>query len=158
MHSNSFSFCCFHLWTHSWVHQGVWGCVTAMMLLVLLLDRCCYFYSPCLRLVFPPLVFAGVRRVVQIRILEAKFGRCDFFSSTFVYWWILKIIHVSWKCWLIMCLFVVCTNYLNIIHLIIHIASHLHNCIVYFFITLHLFFYGHKMLKRNLKKLLFFCV
>jgi hypothetical protein len=24
---NSFSFCCFHLWTHNWVHQGAWGCI-----------------------------------------------------------------------------------------------------------------------------------
>jgi hypothetical protein len=24
---NSFSFCYFHLWTHSWTHQGAWGCV-----------------------------------------------------------------------------------------------------------------------------------
>jgi len=24
---NFFSFCCFHLWTHSWIHQGAWGCI-----------------------------------------------------------------------------------------------------------------------------------
>ncbi len=24
---NSFPFCCFHLWTCNWVHQGAWGCV-----------------------------------------------------------------------------------------------------------------------------------
>ncbi len=25
--SNSFSFQCFHLWTCSWIHQRVWGCI-----------------------------------------------------------------------------------------------------------------------------------
>jgi hypothetical protein len=34
------------------------------------------------------------------------------------------------KFWLTMCLLVVCRNYLDIVHLIIHIAFHLHNCIV----------------------------
>jgi hypothetical protein len=32
------------------------------------------------------------------------------------------IIHVFGKFWLTMCLFVVCKNYLDIIHLILHIA------------------------------------
>jgi len=27
---NSFSFCCLHLWTCNWVHQGAWGCVNTM--------------------------------------------------------------------------------------------------------------------------------
>jgi len=27
MYLNSLSFCCFHLWTQSWVHHRVWGCV-----------------------------------------------------------------------------------------------------------------------------------
>jgi len=26
MHPNS-SFCCFHLWIYSWIHQVTWGCV-----------------------------------------------------------------------------------------------------------------------------------
>jgi hypothetical protein len=30
-HPNSFSFRCLHLWTHSWVHQGAWGCVNGGM-------------------------------------------------------------------------------------------------------------------------------
>jgi hypothetical protein len=44
------------------------------------------------------------------------------------------IIHtaVFGKFWLKMCLFVVCRNYFNIIHLILHIAFHLHNCIAFF--------------------------
>ncbi len=25
---NSFSFQCLHLWTHSWVHQRTWGCIS----------------------------------------------------------------------------------------------------------------------------------
>jgi hypothetical protein len=25
---NSYFFRCFHLWTHSWVNQGTWGCIT----------------------------------------------------------------------------------------------------------------------------------
>jgi len=39
-----------------------------------------------------------------------------------------------------MCFFL-CTNYLNIVHLIIHIAFHLHNFIVYFLSTLQIFFF-----------------
>ncbi len=31
---NSFSFCCFHLWTPNWVHQGAWGCVKIVTKLV----------------------------------------------------------------------------------------------------------------------------
>jgi hypothetical protein len=62
----------------------------------------------------------------------------EIFFSIFVCWWIFLIIHVFEKWWLTMCLFVVCKNYLDIIHSILHIAFHLYNCIVYFFSTLHL--------------------
>ncbi len=30
-HPNSFSFCYLDLWTHNWVHQGAWRCVTKTM-------------------------------------------------------------------------------------------------------------------------------
>jgi hypothetical protein len=43
-------------------------------------------------------------------------------------------------------LFVVWKNYLDIIHLIIHIVFHLYNCIVYFFSTLHLFLFFFQLL------------
>ncbi len=45
-----------------------------------------------------------------------------------------------WEMGLIMCFFL-CTNYLNIVHLIIHIAFHLHNFIMYFLSTLQIFFF-----------------
>jgi hypothetical protein len=58
------------------------------------------------------------------------------------------IIHVVFGNFLLtICLFVVCKNYLDIVHLILdvisllHIAFHLHDYIMYFSNTLHLFLY-----------------
>jgi hypothetical protein len=61
---------------------------------------------------------------IQIQVLHAKLGRWDLFFEIFVCWLIFLIIHIFEKCWLTMCLFVVCKNYLDIVHLIIHIAFH----------------------------------
>jgi hypothetical protein len=60
----------------------------------------------------------------------------EIFFSIFVCWWIFWIIHVFGKCWLIMCLFIVCRNYLDIVHLIIHIAFHFYTLHCIFIIAL----------------------
>jgi hypothetical protein len=60
----------------------------------------------------PPPFFVGVEcggvvqiQVFQIQVLYAKLGRREFLSSIFVSWWVLLIIHVFGKWWLIMCWF-----------------------------------------------------
>jgi hypothetical protein len=85
---------------------------------------CHYSCSSCFRLVFPLLLlFCRCGGIVQIQIFKPDF-ESDFFFPTFVCWWIFLMIHVFRKWSLIMCLFVVCKNYLDIVHLIMHIASH----------------------------------
>ncbi len=105
----------------------------------LLLHQCCCFCSSCFRLVFSPLYFLHVwEELFKFEFFKPNLED-EIFFSTFVCWWIFLIVLVFGKCWLTMCLFVICKNYLNIVHLILHIASHSHNCIVYFFNTLHFF-------------------
>ncbi len=116
----------------------------------LLLGRYCCFYSSCFKLVLSLFSFCKCGKSCPNLSSQSQNWKMRFFFPTFVWWWIFLITHVFGKCWLTMRLFVVCKNYLNIIHLIIHIASHLHNCIMYFCSRLHLFFYGHK--KCRIKK------
>jgi len=119
-------------WSISLLH--LWYCCS-----LFLGQRCC-FCSSCFRLVLSSLSFCKCGKSCP-----NSSSLCQIWKMRiFVCWWIFLIIHVFEKCWLTMCLLVVCSNYLNIVHLIIHIAFHLYNCIVYFFNTLHLFFYGHK--------------
>jgi len=88
----------------------------------------------------PPLFFCNCGRSYPNSSFKLDLEGENFFSI-FVCWWIFFVIHVVFrKFWLTMCLFVVCKIHLDIIHLIIHIAFHLHRCIVYLFSTLHLFF------------------
>jgi hypothetical protein len=70
-----------------------------------------------------PLHFFTSQRIVQIRILQVGLGRWKLFFFIFVCWWVFLIIHVFGKWWLTMYLFILCRNYLDIVHLIIHIAS-----------------------------------
>ncbi len=95
----------------------------------------------------PFFIFIGVEcgGTIQIWVFKAKLGRWELFYSIFVFWWVLLVIHVFGKWWIIMCflfvqeLFGHCTfNYTYCISLL-HIAFHLHNCIVYFLNKLHLF-------------------
>jgi hypothetical protein len=82
-----------------------------------------------------------VGRILQIQIFKLDLeGEIYFFNINLLMNFF--IIHVVFgRFWLTVCLFVVCKNYLDIVRLIIHIAFHLHNCIVYFFSTLHLFYF-----------------
>jgi hypothetical protein len=105
----------------------------------------------CFKLVFSPLVFLW-EELSKFKLFKLDLESEIFFSNLCLLI-IFSIIHVFGKFWLTMCLFVVCRNYLDILkvvllcepqqiqflHLIIHIALHLHNYIVYFFNTLHLF-------------------
>jgi hypothetical protein len=83
--------------------------------------------------------FVGVEcgGVVQIQVFRPTLEG-ENFCVDFVCLWVFLIINVfgGWYC---VCF--LCRNYLDIVHLIIHIASHLHNCIVYFFNTLHFIFF-----------------
>ncbi len=108
--------------------------------------RCCcsyvryswhYSYLSCFRLVFPRLIFCKCGRNSPNSNFQAKLKRWDIFFNICLLMNFFMIHVVFGKFWLTMCLFVMCKNYLDIICLIIHIAFHLLNCIVYFFSTLH---------------------
>jgi len=128
---------------------------------IVLLARCCYSYvhsslmrlaqiplyythdvgtlarqcCPCFKLVLPPPPPFNFLQVWE-ELSKFKFLKLDLEGEIFFFnlclLMIFLIIHVFGKCWLIMCLFVVCRNYLDIVHLIIHIAFH--------FYTLHFIF------------------
>jgi hypothetical protein len=98
----------------------------------LLLIRCYYSYSSYFRLVFPPLIFCRCGKNFPNSNFQTKLRRWDFFFNICLLMNIFVIHVVFGKFWLTMCFFVVYKNYLDIVCLIIHIAFHLHNCIVYF--------------------------
>jgi hypothetical protein len=81
--------------------------------------------------------------VIQIQVfrLDLK-GEIFFFNLCLLMNFFIIHTIIFGKFWLKMCLFFVSTNYLDIIHLILHITFHLHNCIVYFFSTLHVSFFS----------------
>jgi hypothetical protein len=99
-----------------------WFCYS----LLLLLDTTTFaplvsnYYSP------PPLLlFCKCGGAIQIHVLQARLGRWEFFFQYLFVDEFFLLIHVFGKWWLTMCLFIVCKNYLGIVHLLY---------------TLHLFF------------------
>jgi hypothetical protein len=61
-------------------------------------------------------------------LFEFEFFRIDLEGENFCFQFYLLMNFFNcffvWKWWLIMCLFVVCMNYLDIVHLIIYITFH----------------------------------
>ncbi len=86
MRSNSFSFRFFHLWTHRWIHQGVWGCVkkdvnhvnTLWFFLSL-----CFKYSMCFLKVHSCIKFCLFSIFVMLRQLTTQ-SRVSTITSLFL--------------------------------------------------------------------------
>jgi hypothetical protein len=90
---------------------------------------------------FPFGFFVGVEGAIQIQVFKVRLGRWEIFQKIFVCWWFLKIICVVFEnFWLKMCLFVVCRNYLSIVHLIIHLTFHFYTFHFICTIALSIFF------------------
>ncbi len=132
--------------------------VLCSTLLLLLLVQTLFYYTMMLflllfmflmfKIVFPTFSFLQVwEELSKFKFLGQTWKvRCFFFNLSLLMNFCIIHTIVFGKFWLKMCLFVVCRNYLDIIHLILHIAFHLHNCIVCFFNTLHLFLFFFQLL------------
>ncbi len=119
------------------LHSWFWGSLFLLFNPVVLLLLFQIGTPPPAALLF----FANVKcgGVVQIQVfqnwvLQAKLGKWKLLCLIFVCWWIFLIIHVFGKWWLIMCFLFLCKNYLDIVRLIIHIASHFY--ILHFICTI----------------------
>ncbi len=104
-----------------------------------LVQQCCslfthvlLWYTPhfvfhcsfCFKLVFPHFIFLQVLKNCPNSNSSSQIWKARIVFSIFVCWWVFLTIHVFGKWWLTIYLFVLYRNYLDILHLIIHIASH----------------------------------
>ncbi len=140
----------FNLLLHSFCSTSLLRCLFATPMILLLptpLVRPCYFallvldwYSP------PPPFFCrcGVwRSCPNSSFSNSSSLRQTWKARIFVFNFCFLMSSINYPCFWEMVvnnvLVFLCKNYLDIVHLIIHIAFHLHNCIVYFLSTLHFF-------------------